>query len=223
MGVKERREREKADVRERILDAAREMFARDGFDAVTMRAIANAIEYSPPVIYAHFADKHALIQELCYRDFRTLAQAFGKVGRVEDPVERVRRIGDAYIDFALEHPSQYRFMFMTPKPADAKDAIRREELRGNPEEDAYAFLTNTIAEGITAGRFRPEVRDAEELAQIVWAAAHGIVSLQVAKGEDEWIDWRDARATARKLGDAVLRGVVRDPESFPEREPSGTA
>src|SRR5690349_21646483 len=127
MGVKERREREKADVRERILDAAREMFARDGFESVTMRAIANAIEYSPPVIYAHFADKHALIQELCYRDFRTLAQAFGKVGRVEDPVEWLRGIGEAYVDFALEHPSQYRFMFMTPKPADAKDAVRRAE------------------------------------------------------------------------------------------------
>lgn len=220
MGVKERREREKADVRERILDAAREMFARDGFESVTMRAIANAIEYSPPVIYAHFADKHALIQELCYRDFRTLAQAFGKVGRVEDPVERIRRIGEAYVDFALEHPSQYRFMFMTPKPADAKDAVRRAELRGNPEEDAYAFLTNTVAEGITAGRFRPEYRDAEELAQMVWASAHAIVSLQVAKGEDEWIDWRDARATAHKLIDAVLRGIVRAPAMIPPREPS---
>src|SRR5690349_9461387 len=109
MGPRERKERERADVRERILDAARELFARDGVEAVTMRAIAERIEYSPPVIYSHFADKHALIQELCYRDMRALAQAFGRIGRIEDPVERVRQIGRAYIDFALEHPQQYRF------------------------------------------------------------------------------------------------------------------
>ena len=211
MGVKERKERERADVREQILDVARDMFTNDGFDAVTMRAIADRIEYSAPVIYSHFRDKHALIQELCYRDFRALAQAFGRIGRVEDPIERLRRIGVAYVDFALEHPSQYRFMFMTPKPADAKDAVRRAELKGNPEEDAYAFLCNTVAEGIGAGRFRPEFKDVEELVQMLWASSHAIVSLQLAKGEDEWIDWRDARGTSVKLIEAVLRGVVRDP------------
>jgi AcrR family transcriptional regulator len=214
MGLKERREREKADVRERILDAARELFARDGIEAVTMRAIANAIEYSAPVIYSHFADKQSLIQELCYRDFRALAQAFGKIGRIEDPIDRLRRIGEAYVDFALEHPSQYRFLFMTPKPAGAQDMMLQGEMKGNPEEDAYGFLSNTVAEGITAGCFRPEYRDVEELAQMVWATTHGIVSLQLAKADCPWIEWRDARTTANKLVDAVLRGIIRDPLSF---------
>jgi AcrR family transcriptional regulator len=210
LGPKDRRERERAQVREKILDVARDMFVADGVDAVTMRAIAERIEYSPPVIYAHFTDKHALIQELCYRDLRALAQAFGRIGQIDDPIERLLRIGRAYVDFALEHPEQFRFMFLTPK-ASADTSAAHAAMRHNPEEDAYLFLRNTVAEGIAAGRFRPEFSDVEELSQIVWAAAHGVVSLHVAKGNDPWIDWRDARKTARKLMDATMDGLLRRP------------
>jgi AcrR family transcriptional regulator len=210
MGLKERKERDRADVREKILDVARELFARDGVDAVTMRAIAERIEYSPPVIYSHFADKHALIQELCYRDFRALSQAFGHIGRVEDPLERLRRLARAYIDYALEHSQQYRFLFMTQKDPDDLSAMH-EAMQRNPEADAYLFLRDTVAEGIGSGVFRPELRDVEELTQILWGSVHGILSLQIAKGNDPWIQWRDARETAVKLADAALRGVSRDP------------
>jgi AcrR family transcriptional regulator len=209
VGLKERKERERAEVREKILDVARELFARDGVDAVTMRAIAERIEYSPPVIYSHFADKHALIQELCYRDFRALAQAFGHIGRIEDPLERLRRLAGAYIDYALEHSQQYRFMFMTRK--DPEDlTVAHVALQRNPEADAYAFLRDTVAEGIVAGSFRPEFKDVEELTQILWGAVHGILALQLAKGNDPWIEWRDARQTAGRLAEATLRGVARD-------------
>jgi AcrR family transcriptional regulator len=209
VGVKERKERLRAEVREQILDTAREMFTTNGLDAVTMRAIAERIEYSPPVIYSHFADKHALIQELCYRDFRALAQAFGRIERVDDPVERLRRIGYAYVDFALDHPEQYRFMFMIPKSTEDMRAAH-EQVNHNPEEDAYAFVRDTVAEGIVAGRFRPELIDADELTQVVWASAHALVSLRLAKGNADWIDWRDARKTARKLIDATLLGLTRE-------------
>ena len=209
MGLKERKERERADVREKILDAARELFTRDGVDTVTMRAIADRIEYSPPVIYSHFADKHALIQELCYRDFRALAQAFGHIGRIEDPLERLRRLARAYIEFALEHSQQYRFLFMTRKDPEDLSAAHAAVQR-NPEEDAYRFLRDTVAEGIGTGGFRPEFKDVEELTQILWGSVHGILSLQIAKGNDPWIEWRDARETAIKLAEATLRGVSRN-------------
>ena len=86
MGVKERRQREKTQVRERILDAALEFFAREGVEGVTMRALADAIEYSPPVIYAHFKDKDAIIRELCNRQIRSLAQAFSTFGRTSSRI-----------------------------------------------------------------------------------------------------------------------------------------
>jgi AcrR family transcriptional regulator len=206
MGPRERRLRERQETRDRILDAARDMFAAEGVEAVTMREIAKRIEYTPTAIYHHFQDKDALIQEICRRDFLALAQVFLKIGRTDDPVERLQRTGLAYVEFALEHPSHYRFMFMTTRPESALEGIDR----GNPAEDAYAFLRNTIAEGIAAGRFRPEFKDPEQLAQIMWAAMHGVVSLHIAKGNDPSIEWRDPRQTARVMCDALIRGVLRE-------------
>lgn len=209
MGVKERKQRERSEVREKILDAALEFFATEGHEGVTMRALADAIEYTPPVIYTHFRDKDAIIRELCNRQLRILAKAFGPISAEPDPVERLRGIGRAYVDFALEHPSHFRFMFLTahPMPPDEDDNVHR----GDPQEDAYAFLKHTVEAAIASGQLRPEFTDVEELAQMCWAAAHGVVALQNVKDTEGWVDWRDARTTAYTLLDAVLRGIVREP------------
>ncbi|MCU1349971.1 MAG: transcriptional regulator, TetR family, partial [Acidobacteria bacterium] len=135
MGTRERREREREEIRGRILDAARELFAVEGYDAVTMRRIAERIEYSPTAIYFHFKDKEALLKELCATDFLTLAHQFAAIGRIDDPIERLRRVGHAYIEFGIDHPNHYRLMFMTPHPPMEDDTLEK----GNPEEDAYAF------------------------------------------------------------------------------------
>jgi len=209
MGAKERRERDRAETRQLILDAARELFVRDGVEAVTMREIAKRIEYTPTAIYHHFRDKHALLSELCAQDFRRLAHAFQRIGRIEDPVERILRIGQAYIQFGLENPSHYRFLFMTAQPHDVPATVDIE--RGNPEEDAYAFLREAVEEALAAGRFRQEFGDAEALSQVLWAGVHGIVSLHLThqRPDDEWIHWRDARTTGDIMVVALLRGLLR--------------
>src|SRR3954452_20214230 len=209
MGTAERRERERQEMKTRILDAARELFVEQGYEAVTMRRIAEKIEYSPTAIYFHFRDKETLIRELCDVDFATLAGKFQKIARVEDPIERLRRIGQAYVAFAIAYPNHYRLMFMTPNPG----GLRPEEsriARGNPEEDAYAFLKATIVEAIAKKRLRPELADADLVSQMVWAGAHGVVSLQIAKAKDDWVDWRDATRTAHEVIEALIRGLVRD-------------
>ena len=208
MGIKERKQRERSEVREKILDAALDFFATEGVEGVTMRALADAIEYTPPVIYSHFRDKDAIIRELCNRQLRTLAKHFSAIAGVADPVERLRGIGRAYVDFALANPSHFRFMFLTAHPLPTEEDENPH--RGDPQEDAYAFLKSTVEAAIAAGQLRPELTDAEELTQMCWAAAHGVVALQNTKGSEPWIDWRDARTTAYKLLDAMLRGLVRD-------------
>jgi len=209
MGIKERKQRERGEVRERILDAALEFFATEGVEGVTMRALADAIEYTPPVIYSHFRDKDAIIRELCNRQLRALAKHFGSIAAVADPVERLRGIGRAYVDFGLDNPSHFRFMFLTAHPLapDEDDDLNR----GDPREDAYAFLKHTAEAAIASGKLKPEFTDAEELTQLSWAAAHGVVALQnVMKSEGSWVEWRDARATAYKLIDATVDGLVRE-------------
>jgi len=161
MGVKERRQRERTEIRERILDAALEVFATEGVEGVTMRALADAIEYTPPVIYAHFRDKDAIIEELCYRQLRTLAKAFANFQAL-DPVERLRQIGYVYVDFAVKHPSHFRFLFLT---AHAYKMDDEELAKDDPQQNAYAFLKQTAKDGLEAGVFRPEFTDAEEIAQ----------------------------------------------------------
>jgi len=69
MGIKERREHKKSRIRENILNAARELFVKDGFDGISMRRVAEKVEYSPTTIYLHFANKEELFRDLCHRDF----------------------------------------------------------------------------------------------------------------------------------------------------------
>jgi AcrR family transcriptional regulator len=220
MGVKERRQRERTEVREKILDAALEFFATEGVEGVNMRALADAIEYSPPVIYAHFRDKDAIIRELCYRQLRELAKTFATFAHL-DPIERLRRIGYVYADFAIEHPSHFRFMFLTehPLPDDSELA------KSDPERNAYAFLRQTAADALAAGRLRPEYTNADEVAQICWSSAHGLVALQNIKGADSWIGWRDARTSAHRLIDATIDGLVKSEAAVrrPARAPAPRA
>jgi AcrR family transcriptional regulator len=208
MGVQERRERERIETREKILDAARELFIAEGYDGVSMRKVAEKIEYSPTAIYVHFNDKEQLFLELCHSDFRRLAESFAVFAQTPDPVERLRRIGHAYIDFGLKNPNHYRLMFMTAHPQVPEEA--KEEMgKGNPEEDAYAFLRKTVEEALAAGLFREELKDANLLAQTLWAGAHGVVSLQVAKGLDDWVPWRSMKKRADLMLDGLLEGLLK--------------
>lgn len=183
------------------------MFVRNGYEATTMRSIADRIEYTPTAIYHHFRNKEALLSELCASDFRALAQAFHQIERVEDPIERLGRIGEAYVSFAVEHPMQYMFMFMTRRPALSRAEIGLN--RGDPSEDAYAFLRDVCAEAIASGLLRPEYEDPDEVAQMLWAGVHGIVAIRIAKEHDEWIEFRDTKQTALRLRQALLRGLTK--------------
>jgi AcrR family transcriptional regulator len=205
MGSAERRTRERAETRERILEAAREMFVELGYEATTMRAIADRIEYTPTAIYHHFRNKEALLSELCAQDFRALATAFHRIGRIEDPVERLRRAGRAYVEFGLEHPMQYQLMFMTRKPPDIM-----KEIRPDPSEGAFAFLRETCADMIASGRLRPEYQDPNELALMAWSAVHGFLALRIVKQDDDFIRWSDTKTTTARICDALLEGVLHD-------------
>ncbi len=211
MGTKERRTREREETRERILGAAREMFSSEGFEAVTMRAIADRIEYTPTAIYHHFENKHALLTELCMCDFRELAGHFRGLAMAKDPIERIIAVGRAYLEFAEKHPSQYRFMFMTPIPRPQLPAEYVQETQGNPEHDAYAFLRQACQDAIDSGRLRPELTKADLLAQVLWGCVHGLVSLRIVKSHDLWVPWEDLRVTAEKTMDLLLRGMLRNP------------
>jgi AcrR family transcriptional regulator len=206
MGHEDRRKRDQQALRTRILDAARELFADLGYEAVTMRKIAAKIEYSPTTIYLHFRDKASLVRELCSVDFLALAACFRAIGKVPDPVARIKAIGRAYVAFGLGHPNHYRLMFMTPHPP-----IREEERRitkGSLDEDAWAILVAAVSEAQHAGVIRPDAGDATSVAQQFFSAIHGVVSLHLAKANDPWIGWTPVEEASELVMEALIRGLL---------------
>ena len=207
MGSTERRARERQDTRRKILDAARALFVERGYAAVTMRKIAEKIEYTPTAIYFHFRDKPALIRELALEDFGALASEFQRIARVKDPTTRLRKTGQAYVAFGLDHPNHYRLMFMQPAPEvleqpdmDAADA--------DADADAYSFLRAGVEAAIAQGQLRPELQDPERVAQVLWAGVHGIVSLAIVHAAED-VPRRELEARSDLMLDALLRGMAR--------------
>lgn len=219
MGTAERRERQRLELRGRILEAARELFTEHGYEAVTMRKVAEKIEYSPTTIYLHFADKDELVRELCTQDFLALAAHFRELARERDPVRRLRSIGRGMVRFASERPNHYRMMFMTPHPPVAVGKRRIE--KDNPEVDAWALLKGTVAEAQQAGLLAGHPGGPEAVAQVLFAAIHGVAALHIAKANDPWIDWLPLDEMVERTLDVLLRGCGVDAPGARRRREGG--
>ena len=203
----QRREREKVETQRRILDAARELFAASGYDAVTMRAIADRIEYTPTALYFHFRDKNQLIERLCAEDYAALGARFNVLARVPDPVERLRMAARAFVSFSLGHPHHYRLLFLTPRPHRAAPRARTAP-GAEPRGQIEAFLVSTVAEAADAGRFRRDAPSPDQIARVIEAGMHGVVALAIGRAGEE-----DERAVEKRLAmliDALLAGLTRD-------------
>lgn len=209
MGSNERRERERLAMREQILGAARELFAERGYEAVTMREIGKRIEYSATALYNHFADKEALVRELCRRDFTDFAQRFlVAVAGSKSPVESICRAGLVYLGFAQQFPQHYRLMFMTALPDAPPEAGERED----PRMNAYVFLRQLVDALLAGSYLRPELKDPDLIAQTVWAMMHGAAALDLAiHKQASWIDFKPRRARFTEALRTLIHAMLREP------------
>ena len=112
MGVAERRLRQKEEVRSKILATAWQMVKDDGWESLSIRKIADAIEYSVPVIYDHFENKEAILMEFAKEGFRLLSKKIQQAkGKNESPAEQLKAIADAYWDFAFKNKKYFQLMY----------------------------------------------------------------------------------------------------------------
>jgi AcrR family transcriptional regulator len=207
MGISERKQRDQEALRGAILDSARELFAMHGYEAVTMRGVAEKVEYSPTAIYKLFPNKAALVSELCNHDFRALARRMRGAMETADPIDRLRGMGQVYVRFAQELPNHYRFMFM---PQATSSPELQEARRLYQTEQSYLMLQQTCQLAIAQRRVRPELGDADDVAQVLWAAVHGLCSLQLSlAAESPVIPWRQLDVLAARMIDSIVRGVER--------------
>jgi AcrR family transcriptional regulator len=170
VSYRDRRQRERLELRQAILAAARQIAAAQGWQSVTVRKIAEAIEYSPPAIYEYFDSKEAIWAALMAEGFRRMLADLNAIYQAEDdPVERLAAIGRAYWRFAWEQPELYQIMhglggvpFGTPDaPQDAK-AI-------------FDLVKQAVRDARRAVGARGPATD--DMVDIAWATLHGLVAL----------------------------------------------
>lgn len=196
-------------LRSKILDAARTLFVERGIEAVSMREIAKQIDYSATSLYHYFADKEALLQALCDADFLALASSMQTIMQIPDLIVRIRALAAGYAQFALTHPNHYRLMFMTPRAPCNLETTQIEQ--GNPEQDAYAQLKVVVEAAFSANLFKPELQDAELIAQTLWAGIHGVCALQIALGHETWVHWAAIEARLNLMQNTLFVGLLRTP------------
>ena len=199
MGIVERRDRERVEVRRKILDAARELFMAEGYERVTMRRIAEAIEYSPTTIYNHFKDKDDLVNALCHEEFSQLFGALDLGVPARDPVEWIRQIGGAYAAFGLANPNHYRFMFMTQ--------IREGHEVSEPGRQSFDILRTAVARAIKSGAFVKG--DIDHMAQVLWASIHGAVALLITYQANQFPGAPAAPDLVGQVLDNGMRGFLK--------------
>lgn len=199
MAVKARREREKENLRQEILDAAREMFAAEGYKNVSMRKIADKIEYSPTTIYLYFKDKSDLLHQICEETFDKLARRLEQITAAEqDALAALRKGLRAYIEFGLEYPNHYEVTFITP----LIENIEKEErsFENSLGQRAFGFLKKGVAEAIAAGKIKKG--DVDLISQTLWAGIHGLTSLLIGHSDFPFVE-------REKLIDSLIETLIK--------------
>lgn len=161
------------DFRERLVEAATRLFARRGYEGVTLRGLASELSCSPMTPYRYFSDKaeiFAAVRTAAYQRFAAAQEASTVDGL--DALEGLDALGRAYVAFALAHPDAYRLMFELGQPSpDGFPELRAAELGSwTPLRQA---MERAVEAGFVAG-------DPELLAHVFWAGVHGLVSLHLA-------------------------------------------
>ncbi len=188
MGVTERRAREKEELHDRILKAASALFAEDGYASVSLRKIAERIEYAPSTIYLYFKDKDEIVTSICRQNFLLLTEALDSI-LVRDlpPLEMLRACLRSYIQFGLDYPDHYVVTLCLPEPAPRSDRDVHDNLS---VLDVGLSAFNRLAGGLLGCMQAGVIRkaDVELTAQTTWMMIHGITSLLVTKSSFPFLD-----------------------------------
>ena len=212
-------------LRTRIVEAARDIVSEEGLDALSMRALAERIEYSPATIYLHFRDKEELLRDVVEEGFRRLSEStteqMARLGSDVNAGERLRALGRAYARFALDNTAYFRVMFELP--AVARVGLRDGCMPTGRAEAAGSWcqVVETVQGAIEEGVFH--VEDAPHGAAVAWGLVHGLTSLYlsghlaaVVQGHDGFLEMLEqAMAT---LGAGWSISETHDPH-FPYRLP----
>ncbi len=170
-------ERRKRRVREQIIEAAESVFAAEGPAGLSMRRLAERIDYSPAAIYKYFASKRELIEAIRETFFARLLERISGAVDEADFINCVRRCSRAYIECGLERPNHYRMAFASAVDEQGLAEETNKVSEGDKAFEAALHLEGMIETGVRLGLFQPV--DPTLAAKSVWAALHGVTILMV--------------------------------------------
>ena len=190
--AEQRRLRQREGAQRAILDATEALLVEEGYDAFSMRKLAERCGYTPPTIYHYFGDKRGLIDALLEERFQKLYDRLRRVRLGDDPVQNIRELARAFVRFGLRNPVHYRLLY-APRPSGVKPPPSREALLELGEG-----MLRSLAE---EGRLRLEVKAAN---QALFVTLHGVISLRNESADIEWVAGLPDLAI-----ESMLRGLVR--------------
>ena len=176
MGTAERKARQKEELKELILTAAKKLFLDKGIENTTIRSIAKAIEYSVGTVYLYYKDKNEILYDLHQRGFRQLGEDMRSVSQqIEDPKERLNQLGQIYMHFAMKNPEMYDLMFNLKAPMDYLKKEKNDTW--NEGKATYHTLRSTVQACMEQGHFKDH--QLEALSFAIWSSVHGMCSLMI--------------------------------------------
>jgi len=185
-----------------ILHAAERIFVREGYHGATIRKIADEVGVSSTALYMHFSDKSEILIEICEQAFAQLiAQNDAIAAKTRDPLDRVREMLDAYMQFGLDNPNAYQLVFATPPGALSEEKVAAMYALGKRCYEPFREAVEAIG---AAGRLR--CADVDLVGETLWAGTHGLVSLLLTQPRFDWT------ATPQKMKaqmlDSLFNGLL---------------
>lgn len=206
MGVTERRAREREALSEAILDAASELIVAEGPQNLSIRKIAEKIEYAPSTIYLYFEDKHAILAGICIRFFEDLLEQLNEIrDNTPDPREALRAGLRCYVDFGLANPTRYQVTFLTPPAPDLPPdhpicvAIHQAGFT------TLSCLGQGIGAAMEAGVLEPG--DPALKAFNAWLALHGLTAGIITMCQFDKTGWPDNDLLIDQHIEMIMRGL----------------
>ena len=201
MSLQDRKQRHKESLKKEILESAKSLFLKDGFEATSIRKIAQNIDISPTTIYLYYKDKAEIAFSLHTEGFKKMNDFFIAINNIENPMERLKAMGKTYIQFALENQDYYELMFINKEPlCFVKENV--EDGKWREGANAFKALVDNIQSCQAVGYFPKQ--DPYAMALMVWSTMHGMCSLQL-HGHMSFVDG-DKEAFA----DFTLKDVLND-------------
>jgi AcrR family transcriptional regulator len=197
--------------RDEILEAARALFAKNGADRTTMRAVADAVGISATAVYSYFPDKTALYDAVAQAAFVELGQRFTAAAETPDPIARLQAMMRAYVRFGHDHADAYAIAFspsLHSRPGPTSDSS--EDFAKEAGEQAFEAFHRAVSD--VPGLVDPQ-SNSEHLSRVIWAAGHGLVVLSRSKAEA-------LPAPIEIYADALFHALLRKPKSVFDAERS---